>query len=118
MKRLILVVCIMVSLVTIRAQEHKLMPDSVAKDLQLVEAACGQCKFGMAGKGCELAVRIKDKYYLVDGTDIDSHGDAHAGDGFCNAVRKARVRGEITNNRFKAAYFALLPEAPKKEGTD
>ena len=28
---------------------------------QLVEAACGQCKFGLEGKACDLAVRIDGK---------------------------------------------------------
>jgi hypothetical protein len=37
----------------------------------------------MEGHGCELAVRIDGKPYFVDGTSLDSHGDAHANDGFC-----------------------------------
>ena len=28
-------------------------------------------------------------YRTVDGTGIDSHGDAHAQQGFCNAISKA-----------------------------
>jgi hypothetical protein len=36
----------------------------------------------MEGHGCELAVRIDGKSYFVDGSSIDSHGDAHASDGF------------------------------------
>ena len=78
---------------------------------QTVEASCGQCQFGMKGKGgCDLAVRIDGKSYFVDGTHIDQHGDAHAKDGFCAAVRKAEVIGEIVDNRFKVTYFKLLPE--------
>jgi hypothetical protein len=80
---------------------------------QLVEASCGQCKFGLKAKGCDLAVRINGKAYFVDGTAIDDHGDAHADDGFCNAIRKAEVKGEVVNGRFKASYFKLLP---KQEG--
>ncbi|MBK8599510.1 MAG: hypothetical protein IPN80_02235 [Flavobacterium sp.] len=77
---------------------------------QTVEAACGQCKFGMKGKGgCDLAVRIAGKSYFVDGTDINKHGDAHAKDGFCSAIRKAEVTGEIKNERFVATSFKLLP---------
>jgi hypothetical protein len=30
----------------------------------------------------ELAVRIDGKSHFVDGSSIDSHGDAHAKDGF------------------------------------
>ncbi|HEX6334677.1 MAG TPA: DUF6370 family protein, partial [Flavisolibacter sp.] len=73
----------------------------------VVDAACGQCKLGLKGKGCDLAVRIDGKSYFVDGTDIDSHGDAHATDGFCNSVRKAEVQGEVVNDRFRVTYFRL-----------
>lgn len=83
--------------------------------LQEVDAACGQCKLGLKGKSCDLAIRIKGKSYFVDGTDIDSHGDAHAEDGFCNAIRKAYVQGTIVNNRFKATYFKLVDSMQKKE---
>lgn len=77
------------------------------KKLQIVEASCGQCKFSLPGKTCDLAVRINGKAYFVDGTTIDSHGDAHAKDGFCEAIRTATVQGEIVNGRFKASYFKL-----------
>ena len=93
---------------TIRAQQNKPKPDP-NKKIQVVEAACGECKLGLEGKSCDLAVRIDGKAYFVDGTDIDSHGDAHAKDGFCNAIRKAEVQGEIVNNRFMVSYFRLLP---------
>lgn len=76
----------------------------------IVEASCGECNFGLKGKSCDLAVRIDGKAYFVDGTKIDDHGDAHAADGFCTAVRKAEVIGEIVDNRFKATYFKLLPD--------
>jgi hypothetical protein len=78
------------------------------KKLQVVETACGECQFKMEGKGCHLAVRVDGKNYFVDGTSIDQHGDAHAADGFCNAVRKAEVQGSIVDNRFKASYFKLV----------
>jgi len=87
------------------------------KKIQVVETACGECQFKLTGKGCDLAVRIDSKAYFVDGTDIDSHGDAHAKDGFCNAVRKAEVQGEIVNNRFKVTYFKLIKDPEKKEAT-
>jgi len=85
------------------------------KKIQLVEASCGECQFKLEGKGCDLAVRINGKAYFVDGTEIDSHGDAHADDGFCKAVRKAEVQGEVVNNRFKVTYFKLVKEPEKKE---
>ena len=82
----------------------------------VVDASCGQCQFGMQPKNsCDLAVRIDGKTYFVDGTDINAHGDAHAKDGFCNAIRKAEVKGELVNARYKATYFKLLPTAAKKD---
>jgi hypothetical protein len=80
--------------------------------VDVVETACGQCKFGMKGKGCSLAVRINGHAYFVDGTSIDEHGDAHAKDGFCNAIRKAEVQGVVVDNRYRATWFKLLKEAP------
>lgn len=84
------------------------VPDSTKK-IQVVETACGQCQFGLKEKGCSLAVRINGQAYFVDGTTIDEHGDAHAEDGFCNAVRKAEVQGTVVKGRFKATYFKLQP---------
>ena len=83
------------------------------KKILIVEAACGECKLGLKGESCDLAVRINGRSYFVDGTNIDSHGDAHAKDGFCKAIRMAKVQGEIVNDRFKASYFQLIPD-PKK----
>lgn len=77
---------------------------------QILEAACGQCQFDMKGHGCDLAVRIDGKSYFVDGTSIDAHGDAHADDGFCAAVRKAEVVGKIVDDRFKVTSFKLVPK--------
>jgi len=77
---------------------------------QIVEVSCGECQFGMKGKSCDLAVRIDGKTYFVDGTTIHDHGDAHAEDGFCNAIRKASVTGTIEKNRFKATSFTLIKE--------
>ena len=77
---------------------------------QIVEAACGQCQFDMKGNGCDLAVRIDGKAYFLDGTTIDSHGDAHADDGFCAKISKAEVVGKIVDNRFKVTSFKLLPK--------
>jgi hypothetical protein len=101
--------------VTVSAQTDsvrlKLNPN---KPITVAEASCGQCKFGLKGKGCDLAVRIDGKAYFVDGTKIDEHGDAHASDGFCEAIRKAEIQGEVVNNRYKITYFKLLPEPPKQ----
>jgi hypothetical protein len=89
----------------VNAQDKK-----TTQKTQKVEVSCGQCQFGMKSGGCDLAVRIDGKSYFVDGTKIDEHGDAHTKDGFCSAIRKAEVVGEIKNNRFAVSYFKLLPE--------
>lgn len=92
--------------VTLQAQDKK-----TEQKPQVVEVSCGQCQFGMQSKkGCDLAVRIDGKTYFVDGTKLDDHGDAHAEDGFCNAVRKAEVVGEIKDDKFVVSYFKLLPQ--------
>lgn len=75
----------------------------------VVEAACGECLFGMKGAGCDLAVRMNGKGYFVDGVDLDSLGDAHAADGMCQVIRQARVEGRIEPGRFVASSFELLP---------
>jgi len=75
----------------------------------VVEAACGECLFGMPGKGCDLAVRIGGRSYYVDGIDMDSLGDAHGQDGMCKVVRKAKVTGRFRGGRLAASSFQLLP---------
>lgn len=99
------------------AQENKAaidVPDSTQETI-LAEASCGTCKLGMKGETCALAVRFNGASYFVDGAHIDSFGDAHGDDGFCNAIRKAKVQGKIVNNRFVATSFILLPEEPEKK---
>ncbi len=110
------IVCMLIgnSLLSQKTDSAVAKPDP-AKKIQVVEASCGECQFKLEGKGCDLAVRINGKAYFVDGTEIDSHGDAHANDGFCKAVRKAEVQGEVVNNRFKVTYFKLLKEPEKKD---
>jgi hypothetical protein len=102
MKKIIALAFLFIGL-TLQAQDKK----KIEKP-QIVETACGECQFGMKGKSCDLAVRIDGKSYFVDGTTIDQHGDAHAKDGFCNAIRKASVTGEIVGDRFKATSFTLI----------
>ncbi len=74
------------------------------------EAGCASCIFHMEGvTGCELAVKIDGQPYLVTGSDIDDHGDAHASDGLCNAASNAVVEGRIDGDRFIATRFELRP---------
>lgn len=104
MKKAIFILFLFAGIAT-QAQDKK-----TTEKPQIVETACGECQFGMKGKSCDLAVRIDGKAYFVDGTTIDEHGDAHAEDGFCNAIRKAAVTGKVENGRFKATSFTLIKE--------
>jgi hypothetical protein len=112
MKQVILFLCFSFFTITAFTQTTEIktsVPDA-AKKIQVVEVSCGKCKLGLAGKTCDMAVRIDGKAYYADGADIDSFGDAHAHDGMCNAIRKAEVQGELVDNRFKISYIRLLPE--------
>ena len=100
----IITLLLFISSISIWAQDKK---DN--SKIQIVEASCGQCQFGMEGKSCDLAVRIDGKSYFVEGTNIDAHGDAHANDGFCASIRKAAVIGTIKDNKFVVTYFKLQP---------
>lgn len=75
---------------------------------EIVEASCGQCQFSMAGKGCDLAIKMGNETYYVEGTDIDDHGDAHASDGFCEAIKKAQVSGSIVDGKFITTSFKVV----------
>ena len=106
MKKIITVAFFIIGTASMNAQEKK-----TEQKPQVVEASCGQCQFGMKDKpGCDLAVRIDGKSYFVEGTDINKHGDAHAHDGFCSAIRQAEVVGEVKNNKFVVSQFKLLPQ--------
>ena len=74
------------------------------------KAGCATCVFHMKGvEGCKLAVEIEGRHYLVQGSDIDDHGNAHAPDGLCNIARRAKVKGRILDNRLVADEFRLPP---------
>ena len=116
MKKIISLLCFLVIGFTVTAQNksvNKSTPDA-SKPVLNVEASCGKCQLGLKSNDCDLAVRMNGKSYFVDGVHIDSLGDAHAKDGMCNAIRKARVQGEVVNDRFKATYFMLDPKTEKK----
>ena len=113
----VLILFIWITSTTVSAQDknNKVGKFDNNKPLLFIEAACGECKLGLKGKSCDLAVRINGKAYFVDGAHIDSLGDAHAKDGFCNSIRKAEVQGEIKDDRFVDSYFYLLPSSAKKK---
>lgn len=84
---------------------------------QVVEASCGTCNFGIQGKKCELAVKIDGQAYFVDGTTIKDHGDEHGKNGFCNALKKAKVSGSIVDGRFRSTSFSLVKPTKTKKNS-
>lgn len=117
MKKLNLFILFAAFTFCVNAQETTSKSKKIEK--KQAEIACGECMFKMPGKGCDLAVRIDGSAYFVDGRKIDDFGDAHADDGFCNAIRKATVTGEIVDGRFKAKSIQLVDtkktEKPKSK---
>jgi hypothetical protein len=94
---------------TVRRAGTEKKPDQArAPSLQPVEAGCGACIFEMPGvEDCLLAVKVDGRPYLVEGSSIDDHGNAHAADGLCNRQRQAMIIGEIKGDKFIAAHFEL-----------
>ena len=84
----------------------KINEDGTIKGLVL--ASCGMCNFGMENRDCSLAIRVGEETFNVKGTGMEDHGDSHADDGFCNAVRIANVKGKISKGKFKSESFALI----------
>lgn len=74
------------------------------------EVSCGMCNFHMTGDECALAIRIDGKDYYVEGSAIDEHGDAHADDGLCTTIRKAKLKGVIKGGAFIAESVKLISE--------
>ena len=107
MKNFILVLSILSISISTYAQKK----DKTYKVL----ASCGQCQFKMDSKtGCDLAIQVAGKKYWVEGSGIEDHGDAHAPEGFCNAVRKAKIKGTFKDDKFYATSFVLIAEKKKK----
>lgn len=74
------------------------------------DVSCGICNFEMTGEDCALAIKIDGKEYYIEGSAIDEHGDAHADDGLCTVVRKAKVKGVIKKGVFVAEMIELIEE--------
>ena len=106
--KIIVLFTFMLSYTSLFSQTAKTRTIDPLKKVYIVEASCGQCQFKMTGKGCILAVRMDGKSYFVEKADIDEFGDAHSKEGFCNAIRKAKVQGEIVSGKFIASYFELI----------
>ena len=76
---------------------------------QTAEISCGQCQFKLEADGCDLAVKIDNKAYFVEGFGIDDFGDAHdENTGFCNVIRKGNISGKIKEGKFIASSIKLI----------
>ena len=75
--------------------------DGIVEGLMI--ASCGKCNFGKKDKRCELSVKIGEKLFSVEGTNLNAHGNAHGNEGFCNTVRIARLKGKV-----KKILFILI----------
>ncbi len=81
--------------------------DASADFTRDAEIGCSLCIYHMPDAAdCVLAVKLDGRAYLVEGSGIDDHGDAHAPDGLCNMARPARVSGHIAAGRFVARSVA------------
>lgn len=116
MKFSLILICSLILTLSASAQsgKSKTGTPNPSQKTDTLEAACGMCQLGLKGDDCTLAVRVNGKAYYVEGTHIDSHGDAHAKDGFCNMVRKAEVQGALAGDKYKVTYFKLLPASSTK----
>jgi len=75
---------------------------------QQIAVGCAMCIYEMDGvDDCVLAVKIAGKPYLVEGSDIDDHGDAHAADGLCNAEHQAVAVGRIEDGKYVAQRIEI-----------
>ena len=77
-----------------------------------IEAGCAMCIYQMPGiEECVLAVRWDDRDWLVDGSGIDDHGDAHAPDGLCLVARPGKMIATATEgNRIDVESLVLVPQ--------
>ena len=89
--------------------KSKPVPNQVIEN-QVVEVTCGLCKFGLHANECHIAIKLGEGTCFVDGVDAGDPAKMHEPDGYCVAIRKAKVSGEVINNRFKAKSFELLPK--------
>jgi hypothetical protein len=73
-------------------------------DVQKVSAACGSCVYQMKGvEGCQTAVKIDGKTYVVTGAKTDAMSS-----GLCAGEKPAEVTGKIEGDKFVATSFKLV----------
>lgn len=75
---------------------------------RIVKTTCGKCNFEMTSDECELAIELNGKYYFIEGSSIDEHGDAHNATGLCSIIRDAKVLGKVKHGVFVTEKFELI----------
>ena len=77
----------------------------------ITDAGCGMCMFKKKNtEGCAMAVKIDNKIYTVEGIDKKHFGPMHSENGYCKALKKARITGEIRKEKFYATKFEYVNE--------
>ena len=73
---------------------------------QLAEIGCALCQMGLDCESCQLAVKIEDKTYFVEGFEMDAEAEHE----LCSVIKKAKVKGQVAENRFKAENIEFIEE--------
>ncbi|MDG1477562.1 MAG: DUF6370 family protein [Vicingaceae bacterium] len=109
MKNQLLIISILLISLSVNAQSKE--------KTYKVLASCGSCNFEMNSEtGCALAIQYGGKKYWVDGSTLQDHGDEHDPEGgMCETVRKAEIKGDFEEKRFKSSSFILLADKKKKK---
>lgn len=101
-------VCWLVLVTGCGPKENAVVPD--LSQPSIVEAGCGRCLFARKeDKKCNLAIRVNNQSYFVDGFALRDFGDPDIAGGMCQKVHQARVSGAVIKRRFTAGTFELLP---------
>ena len=77
---------------------------SISVKDQTAETGCGSCIYKMKGvEGCQTAVKIDGKPYLVTGVETNAHEL-----GLCKKPKQALVSGKVEGDTFVATWFELV----------
>jgi hypothetical protein len=76
---------------------------SKALEEQTVEAGCAGCTYKMAGaEGCQLAIKVAGKPYIVTGVDVSAHDE-----GLCEKTKQASIAGAIEDGQAVLTKFEI-----------
>ena len=78
----------------------------IPSDEQIVEIGCALCQMGLECDKCQLAVKIADNTYFLEGVDLDEEAEYE----LCSVIKKAKIKGKISDNKFIAQNFEFIKE--------